>query len=117
MVKFKVRMSASSSDAPPAAAGSKKLLLCFAAMFVALSFMVLSAPAKDQEGSAKHLHTLGLKPHASAAEVKKAYRCIPYKRATPALTLLLRQLALRLHPDKHPQCTTCKQEFEAVVQA
>jgi hypothetical protein len=77
MVRFKVRFNASDSDRPPAAASSKKLLICFAAMFVALSLMVLSAPAKEQEGIAKHYQTMGLKPHASAAEVKKAYRFAP----------------------------------------
>ncbi len=100
MVKFKVRINASDGDAPPATAGSKKLLLCFAAMFVVLSLMVLLAPAKEQDGAAKHYQTMGLKPHASAAEVKKAYRC--------ALTgLLMRQLrpTHRVSDNWHFGCT------------
>ncbi len=56
------------------ARSKKPLMLCFAAMFVALCAMVLMAPAKDKEGTAKHYQTLGLKPHSSAAEVKKSYR-------------------------------------------
>ena len=62
------------TDGDQGAARSKKPMLCFAAMFVALCVMVLMAPAKEKEGTAKHYQTLGLKPHSSAAEVKKSYR-------------------------------------------
>ncbi len=56
-------------------AKSKAQMLWFAAMFAVLTVMVLMAATKEKEGVAKHYLTLGLKPHASAAEVKKAYRC------------------------------------------
>jgi hypothetical protein len=56
-------------------AKSKSQLLWFAVMFVVLTVLVLMAAPKEKEGLAKHYATLGLKPHASAAEVKKAYRC------------------------------------------
>ena len=81
MVKSKTHDESSDDDD---GGGRKKLLLCFAAMFVVLSLMVLSAPAKEKEGASKHYQTMGLKLHASAAEVKKAYRFLPgFHRACP----------------------------------
>jgi hypothetical protein len=83
MAKLKIRFRASDSDDEPSdgvqekkkpGVSSKKLMLFFAAMFIALFAMVVMAPAKEKEGVARHYQTLGLKPHASAAEVKKAYR-------------------------------------------
>ena len=75
MVKLKIKFRVGDDTAPDESRVSKKtLVLCLAAMFVALCVMVLMAPAKEKEGVAKHYQTLGLKPHASAAEVKKAYR-------------------------------------------
>jgi hypothetical protein len=73
---------------PPPPRSNKKLVLWFACMFIVCSVLVLTAPAKEKvSDAAQHYHTLGLKPHASAGEVKKAYRSASFTaRPTLALT-------------------------------
>lgn len=48
-----------------------------------------------------HYKTLGVKPSAIAADIKKAYR----------------ELAIRYHPDKNPGNTFCEAQFKEVAEA
>ena len=75
-------------------------LVALAAAAAALLFYRTEAP-EAAAGPPDLYSLLGIDAASSTAEVKAAYR----------------KLAVKLHPDKNPGCSTCAQDFSDVAKA
>ena len=75
------------------------VLAALAAVSAALYFYCFDQP--QTTGPPDLYSILGVQSEASTADIKAAYR----------------KLAVKLHPDKNPGCSTCAQDFSEVAKA